>query len=158
MDGRTKPQQRQGSEAPDAAGQLTVLDEAACRALLAEASVGRLVWHGAEGLSVVTVNYALNGRDILVRLGPWSQAGRECDRSAVAFHVDRTDAALRSGWSVLARGWARVDLMPAMHPGARVDVWPDGIRPISLRIGANRISGRRLGAAFRAGEPNGRPV
>lgn len=138
MNERTFPQQ--GLQ-----GRLEELDEEACRGLLAEAEVGRLVWNGDEGLSVITINYAVDGPDILVRLAPWSHAARECDRSAVAFQVDRTDPELRSGWSVLARGWARSDLMPAMHRGTRVDVWPEGIRPVSLRIEVARLTGRRLG-------------
>ncbi len=137
MDERTASQQI-------LSGHLRDLDEDACRALLAESEVGRLVWQGDEGLSVVTVNFALDGPDILLRLAPWSSAARECDRSAVAFHVDHIDAGLRTGWSVLARGWARVDLMAAMHRGARVDVWPEGIRPVSLRIEISRLTGRRL--------------
>lgn len=125
-------------------GRLDELDEDACRILLAGREIGRLVWSGAEGLSVITVNYAMDGPDILLRLAPWSNAARECDRSAVAFHVDETDAELRHGWSVLARGWARADLMPATRPGTRVDVWPEGIRPVTLRIEINRLTGRRL--------------
>lgn len=126
--------------------QLHTLDDGTCRDLLAGTVVGRLVWHGDDGLSVITVNHALDGPDILVRLAPWSRAARECDRAAVAFHVDQTDPSLRTGWSVLARGRARVDLMPALTRGARVDVWPDGIRPVSLRIEVDRLTGRQLGA------------
>ena len=140
MDEGTQPQTERGAQAP-----LAALDENACRALLAEATIGRLVWSGEEGLSVVTVNFALDGEDILLRLAPWSLAARECDRSAVAFQADQADPSLRHGWSVLARGRARIDLMPAVHPGTRVDVWAEGIRPVSLRIEVDRLTGRRLG-------------
>lgn len=125
-------------------GRLEELDEDTCRSLLALKEVGRLVWNGDEGLSVITANYAPDGSDVLLRLAPWSRAAQECDRAAVAFQVDDLDATLRHGWSVLARGWARVDLMPATRPGTRVDVWPEGIRPVTLRVETTRLTGRRL--------------
>ncbi len=129
-------------------GNLQELDEAACRALLAETSVGRLVWRGQEGLTVVTVNFALEGEDVLVRLAPWSLAARECDRAHVAFQADRADPELREGWSVLARGRGQVEQLPPVSRGAGVDVWPRGSRPVSLRIEVDRLTGRRLGSGL----------
>lgn len=109
-------------------GLLEELNEAACQKLLTRAVVGRLIWYGDEGLSATPVNYALDGRDIIVRLSPNSLVAREGDRSAVAFEVDEIDPEKRHGWSVLARGWARQEPRPPVR--ARVDVWPSGARPL----------------------------
>jgi uncharacterized protein len=74
-----------------------------CFALLAEESVGRLVYADELGPAAVPVNYGLAGHDI----GFCSEDGskiRGLQDHDVAFEVDHIDQATHSGWSVLVRG------------------------------------------------------
>lgn len=128
---------------PDAARQLHELPEADCWELIDTDVVGRLAWSGSDGLTVVPVNYTVDGRNILVRTTAYSAVARECDDSSVAFEVDHHDPVTRTGWSVLVRGHARIDF-DAVGDAPEVDVWPDGIRSLHVRVEPSQISGRRL--------------
>ncbi len=119
------------------------LAETACWELIASEVVGRLAWTGGEGLTVVPVNYALDGRSILVRTTAYSAIARECDDSPVAFEVDRYDPIARTGWSVLVRAHAHVDFDDD-DGASEVDVWPSGIRSLHVRVEPDQITGRRL--------------
>lgn len=125
---------------------LQELGEAACWDLIASEVVGRLAWSGSEGLTVVPVNYSLDGRTILLRTTAYSAVARECDGRAVAFEIDHLDPVARTGWSVLVRGHAHVDFGsdPADGADGAVDVWPSGIRSLHVRIEPDQITGRRL--------------
>ncbi len=122
------------------------LDPEECWELIGPAPVGRLVWQGEEGLSVATLNFAVDRGSILIRTIAYGSIARECDDSPVAFQVDHADEATRTGWSVLMRGRAHVEYGETV-PIDTIDAWPEGSRLLAVRVVADRVSGRRLTAA-----------
>lgn len=114
-----------------------------CWPLLESQQVGRLVWNGQEGLSVATMNYAVDDLTVLLRTLPYGTVARECDDRPVAFHVDHAEPTTRTGWSVLVRGRAFFDDEDEI-PREAVDVWPDGSRVLRLRVVPRQVTGRRL--------------
>jgi hypothetical protein len=121
---------------------LTDLDEAECLRLAASEPVGRLVWVGPEGPSVVPVNFTLEERSVHVRTAAYSALARECDDSRVAFEVDAYDPDSRLGWSVVMVGRASVGLV---RPGAPApEVWPVGAKAAQLTVTVEKVTGRRL--------------
>lgn len=82
------------------------LDRATCLALLATQSVGRLaVSRAGQAPYVVPVNYALLRNSIVFRTAP----GTKLDlliTEPVTFEVDVFDIESRTGWSVVAQGFA----------------------------------------------------
>ena len=126
-------------------GTLGLLEAPECWALLRSRSVGRFVYVAREGTpDVVPVNYAVDGRDLLIRSGsgPKLQAAERHEQ--VAFEVDDLDELTRSGWSVVVYGRASL-----VHPGEHLSttvpgVWAGGQRDHLLRIRPRRLTGRRL--------------
>ena len=113
-----------------------------CWTLAAARPVGRLAWTGPHGPTVIPVNFAVTGAEVLVRTTAYSEVSRECDDSPVAFEVDDVDASTRTGWSVLMRGRGHLESGP---PGdAEPDVWPPGPRSMRLRIEVTEVTGRRI--------------
>lgn len=131
---------------PPAHAHCVELDPEDCWELVGPAPVGRLVWQGERGLSVATLNFAVDRHSILVRTIAYGSIARECDDSQVAFQVDYADEATRTGWSVLMRGRAHVEYGETV-PIDAVDAWPEGSRLLALRVVADRVSGVRLTAA-----------
>ena len=113
-----------------------------CWSLASALPVGRLAWTGPHGPTVIPVNFAVTGAEVLVRTTAYSEMARECDDSPVAFEVDEVDASARSGWSVLMRGRAHLESVPPGDAGP--DVWPPGPRSLQLRIEVTEVTGRRL--------------
>jgi hypothetical protein len=120
-----------------------------CFALLAEESVGRLVYVDEVGPAAVPVNYALAGYDIVFR----SEAGskiRALPDHDIAFEVDHIDHATHSGWSVLIRGTSEeVDFehLPEIFQRIDGDVplpWKKGVHKIWVVIRPKTVTGRRL--------------
>jgi nitroimidazol reductase NimA-like FMN-containing flavoprotein (pyridoxamine 5'-phosphate oxidase superfamily) len=126
---------------------LDALSEEECWALLAGHSLGRLGFTAHSGLPVILpVNYALDGRDVLVRSGPGPKLGAAERGDTVAFEVDQVDLESRSGWSVVLTGRAHV-VSPASQAERRalaLEPWPAGPRSALLRIRVQHVSGRRL--------------
>jgi nitroimidazol reductase NimA-like FMN-containing flavoprotein (pyridoxamine 5'-phosphate oxidase superfamily) len=113
-----------------------------CWELAASQPVGRLGWAGAHGITMIPVNFAVTGDEVLVRTTAHSGAARECDDSAVAFEVDHVDASTRSGWSVLVRGTAHLEY--GAPQDAEPDVWAPCPRSVRLRIVVADVTGRRI--------------
>ena len=121
---------------------LTDLDTAECYRLATTEPVGRLVWTGSDGPSVVPVNFTLENDTVLVRTAAYSALARECDDSRVAFEVDTYDPDSRLGWSVIMTGRASVGFV---QPGAPApDAWPVGAKAVQLTIAVDKVTGRRL--------------
>lgn len=121
---------------------LVDLDEAECLRLAATEPVGRLVWTGAQGPSVVPVNFTFEDRVVQIRTAAYSMLARECDDSRVAFEVDAYDPDSRLGWSVVMLGRASVGLV---RPGAPApEVWPVGAKAAQLTVEVDKVTGRRL--------------
>jgi hypothetical protein len=118
------------------------LDEAECFRLAATEPVGRMVWVGHDGPSVVPVNFTLEDRAVHVRTAGYSALARECDDSKVAFEVDAYDPDSRLGWSVVMVGRASVWLVRPGSPAP--EVWPVGAKAAQLTVEVDKVTGRRL--------------
>jgi nitroimidazol reductase NimA-like FMN-containing flavoprotein (pyridoxamine 5'-phosphate oxidase superfamily) len=131
--------------------ELEPLAEQECFTLLGGQSVGRLVYIDDVGPIAVPVNYALAGRDIVIRVeGGTKRVAMRQD--AITFEVDHIDVAARSGWSVVVRGTGREvetaglpSLLRAMD-GRFPSPWAFGVHNVWLRITPVAVTGRRLAA------------
>ncbi|GAA3518051.1 pyridoxamine 5'-phosphate oxidase family protein [Nocardioides daeguensis] len=121
-------------------GRLVVLSDDECWDLLRSRPVGRIAWSGDQGVSVVPVNFAVDGEAILLRTTPYSLMARDCAGQEVAFEVDEIDDEHRRGWSVLVRGRCEREERPSEGPHP----WATGSRLLGLRIGVRSLSGRRI--------------
>ena len=124
------------------------LDRDQCLELLATDVIGRLGIVEGHTPTVLPVNYALDGTDIVFRTDP----GLKLDvgpRSRACFEIDAFDRVSRTGWSVLATGrleevtsydaatWERVQRLA-------VEPWAGGEKAHWMRLVPDRITGRRL--------------
>jgi uncharacterized protein len=129
---------------------LEVIPPDRCRALLATQQVGRLAFVADGRPDIEPVNYVMDGEAVVFATGAGSKLWA-LSRGPVAFEVDWTDAAARSGWSVVVHGHAqevtdldRPDLVERVR-SLPVDPWPSGDRPNLIRIAPSSISGRWVG-------------
>ncbi len=130
---------------------LEELSRPECFVLLAAGRVGRLVYVDEQGPVAIPVNYALAGEDIVFRVEQGTKR-LALEQPVVAFEVDHIDEAAHSAWSVIVRGSARevdLDRVPKLlremggHPPAP---WALGVHNVWVRVVANQVTGRRLGA------------
>lgn len=121
-------------------GRLMVLSDEECWDRLRSRPVGRLAWNGAEGVSVVPINFVVDGESVLIRTTPYSLMGRDCAGRDVAFEVDDIDEDHHEGWSVLIRGRCEREERASDGPHP----WATGPRLLGLRITAHSVTGRRL--------------
>ncbi|WP_435770853.1 pyridoxamine 5'-phosphate oxidase family protein [Nocardioides sp. SYSU DS0651] len=119
---------------------LVELGEEECWALVRTRAVGRVAWQGGQGITVLPLNFAVEGTDVLLRTTPYSLLARDGMDGEVAFQVDDVDAEQHTGWSVLMHGVCRRE----QRPGAEPTPWVTGPRVLGLRIAVRSISGRRL--------------
>ncbi|GAA1537496.1 pyridoxamine 5'-phosphate oxidase family protein [Nocardioides humi] len=121
-------------------GRLVVLSDEECWDLLRSRPVGRLAWSGGEGVSVVPVNFAVEGDAVLLRTTPYSAMARDCADREVAFEVDQIDEEGHGGWSVLVRGRCERERRASDGPTP----WATGPRVLGLRIAVESLTGRRV--------------
>lgn len=119
---------------------LMTMTEDECWDRLRSCSVGRIAWSGDDGVSVVPVNFALDGETVLIRTTPYSLMARDCSGQEVGFEIDAIDEETHTGWNVLVRGRCeRLD-----RAGDSPVPWANGSRVLGLRVVARTVSGRRL--------------
>jgi uncharacterized protein len=126
-----------------AQGHLQELTDAECWSLAISRPVGRIAWLGRDGLTVVPVNFTVDGRAVHIRTAGYSVLAQECDDSEVAFEIDDVDPDSRSGWSVLMRGRAHVHFR-GEGPSDPPDVWPAGSHGLHVSVDVDHVSGRRV--------------
>jgi hypothetical protein len=129
------------------------LDEAECLRLISPGGIGRIVYMGRYGLTVLPVNYKLHDGSILFRTGQDSPTGEDLQTGIahaeyqVAFEIDNIDPAAHEGWSVLIHGPAHqmtTDTERALVEESGVEPWGPGPKELAIRITPDRIAGRRL--------------
>jgi hypothetical protein len=129
------------------------LDEAECLRLISPGGIGRIVYMGRYGLTVLPVNYKLYGGAIVFRTAQASPTGEDLQTGIahaeykVAFEIDEIDPVAREGWSVLIHGPAHhmtTDTERAEVEESGVVPWPGGDKEQAIRITPDRITGRRL--------------
>jgi nitroimidazol reductase NimA-like FMN-containing flavoprotein (pyridoxamine 5'-phosphate oxidase superfamily) len=131
----------------DASG-LEVLSEQEALALLATASVGRLVYSDRALPFVVPVAFALDATDIVIRTGRRSGPATQASGNVVAFEVDDI-ATARSGWTVVVTGQIErvdADVEVARLGALQLQTWAPAASDHYLRLRPELISGRRIPA------------
>jgi nitroimidazol reductase NimA-like FMN-containing flavoprotein (pyridoxamine 5'-phosphate oxidase superfamily) len=128
---------------------LEVIGLEECLKLLAGLPYGRLAYLDAGAPSIVPVNHLVDGPNVVIRSLDGGKLGAAIFERPVAFEVDDLDFSTRTGWSVVVRGRAEI-VEPEDADGYEkwLDSWAvrDGARTTWVRIVADEVSGRRLGA------------
>lgn len=127
---------------------LTPIGEDECFELLASQTLGRLAVLRDGRPEIFPVNYALDGRTVIIR----TAAGVKLDYGSfahVAFEVERIDPDTREGWVVELKGFAEeitdgADAWSVHARGAGPDPWVQGTHERFLAIARGEVSGRRL--------------
>jgi nitroimidazol reductase NimA-like FMN-containing flavoprotein (pyridoxamine 5'-phosphate oxidase superfamily) len=129
------------------------LDKAECMRLVSSGELGRLVYTGRFGLTVLPVNYKVYDGDVVFRT-TYDGATDEDLRTGiagaeyqVAFEVDEIDRAAREGWSVLIHGAAHHVDSESEHAALLVvgiEPWAGGEREHFIRIITAHVTGRRI--------------
>lgn len=128
---------------------LEPLSEEQCFELLRSGFLGRVGVSMGGTPVVLPVNYALLERDIVFRSAPGTKLSAAVLGTRVAFEVDDADPLYRAGWSVLVIGHAdeiRDEQTLAAARELPLRAWAGGDRDHYVRIEAEHVSGRRLGA------------
>jgi uncharacterized protein len=128
-------------------GGLEILDPEECRALLAKAPLGRIVFTQRALPAVQPVNFTVDDGDVVIRTGEGSKLAAATRNAIVAFEVDDFDVDSRTGWSVVVVGPARVVSDPeetARLKELPLRPWAPGQRENFIRIRPTLISGRRI--------------
>ena len=119
-----------------------------CWALLEDAEIARLAWLGPDGISLVPVNYTVDGGSLWFRTDPGTTLARECDGLDLVVEVDRLEPDGSSIWSVVVRGTAElVDALDVPDTLMEMRVWPGGKHSLFVRVVPEAVTGRRLWAA-----------
>jgi nitroimidazol reductase NimA-like FMN-containing flavoprotein (pyridoxamine 5'-phosphate oxidase superfamily) len=132
---------------------LEELSDAESLRLIGQAEIGRIGFSGRFGPVVLPVNYKLVDGAIIIRAEEYGHLAEDLRTGItganykVAFEIDETDAATRTGWSVLIQGAVhhvddegeRASLL-----GGGVEPWAGGERALFLRIVPSLITGRRI--------------
>ena len=140
----------------DSHSNLEIITREDCVRLLATKEVGRLAFIHGGAVDVLPVNYVLDGDAIVFATATGSKLWA-AERGAVAFEIDETDSASRSGWSVVVHGLAQ-EITSLDAPGLLdrlralpLNPWAGGLRPHIVRIAPRTISGRRIGPSATSG-------
>ena len=135
-----------------------VLSTEDCWELLSNQRVGRLAVVVDSWPVVLPVNYALEGRGLVIRAAEGLKLAAARRHANVAFEVDKLDPLYRSGWSVLVLGQASEITEPETLRSSlalSLEPWAKGERPYWILIQPGQITGRRLPRAWRYPGPTG---
>ena len=130
-------------------GQIRELTRAECFELLAVEQLGRVAVTDDRGPVVFPVNFVLDRHTVVFRTGPGTKLHAASQGRRVCFEADGTDAATRTGWSVLVRGEITEVTDPAELARLRelpLRVWAPGGRDHYVRILPAVLTGRRITA------------
>ena len=127
---------------------LEILSRPECLSLLAGCSVGRVAV-SCDALPVILpVAYGLLGEDVVFAAGMGSRSLAVAYQNVIAFEVDDIDVLARSGWSVVAVGVGRRVDERDRDWRAAIDLdvrpWGGGVAVDLIRLGSDRLCGRRL--------------
>ena len=119
--------------------------EEECRQLLLARGLGRIGFPHGDQILVMPIYFTTFTHDVVFRTAPGAKLDAAVLNRRVAFEVDDEAA----GWSVLVTGHAAEIREGELLERARealADRWPPGMRERFVRIGIEKISGRRLPA------------
>lgn len=129
---------------------LAVLNRDECLRLLGQAVVGRIGLTVGALPTILPVNFALLGEDVVIRTGWGAKLRAATDHQVVCFEVDGFDRPTHTGWSVLATGRAEVVEDPAQLARVRalaLEPWAPAPRDHYVVLRTELLSGRRIGPA-----------
>jgi hypothetical protein len=129
------------------AGELEVLGEKECRALLAANRVGRIAIVVDNQPAIFPVNYVFDDNSIVFRTN-WPVLAH-ASLALLAFQMDRLDIGRQSGWSVMVQGVGHditdaLDVASAHLQDVPVPPWVPGSKPRLLRLVPRTITGHRF--------------
>jgi len=138
------------------------LSKSECFELLSGERLGRVAVLDDHGPVIFPVNFVLDRHMVVFRTDEGTKLDAACRGGRVAFEIDGTDAAARTGWSVLVRGEATEVTDPAELARLRrlpLDPWAPGAKDRYVRILPAQLTGRRISAASGPshGDTNGSP-
>ncbi len=127
---------------------LEILHLGDCFLLLKSAPLGRIGFVAHGEVTILPVNFAIDGQDVVFRTGAESKLSSAEVGQFVAFEADAYDPGTRTGWSVMISGLAEV--VTADADRARLDAL--GLRPWGgteadrtwIRIRPVQVGGRRI--------------
>jgi nitroimidazol reductase NimA-like FMN-containing flavoprotein (pyridoxamine 5'-phosphate oxidase superfamily) len=126
---------------------LMTLNPAECFELLGSGGIGRIGVAGADGVTMLPVNFSVVDKAIIFRTAPDTLLAAHAN-TRLSFEADQFDEALREGWSVLVRGYAhRITSerqVKRFQAATRLEPWAPGARDVYVRITPIQISGRRI--------------
>jgi nitroimidazol reductase NimA-like FMN-containing flavoprotein (pyridoxamine 5'-phosphate oxidase superfamily) len=132
------------------------LSKSECFGLLAQERVGRVAFVDDLGPIVMPVNFVLDRHMVVFRTDSGTKLDAAIRGSRVAFEIDGTDEAARTGWSVVIRGEAIEVTDPAELERLRrlpLQPWAPGAKTHYVRILPAVLTGRRISAS---GSPSDR--
>jgi nitroimidazol reductase NimA-like FMN-containing flavoprotein (pyridoxamine 5'-phosphate oxidase superfamily) len=126
--------------------QLVELTVDECLDLLAEYSLGRLVFVVDGEPQIRPLTYGLHRGSVVFRIG-YGDLLDAIHHQRVLFEVDHGDPTVRTGWSVIIRGiaeeiWQTDDLEAVRETGLRP--WAPGTKDHYVRIIPRSMTGRRI--------------
>jgi uncharacterized protein len=137
-------------ETPETQVDWQELTRSECFDLLANEQLGRVAVVDDFGPIVVPVNFVLDRHTVLFRTDEGTKLDAAAIRGRVAFEIDATDPATRTGWSVVVRGEAVEVTDPAELARLRdlpLEPWAPGAKGRYVRILPAALTGRRISAA-----------
>ena len=137
------------TERPGRRARWRELTRSECFELLSREHLGRVAVVDEQGPIVFPVNFVLDRHMVVFRTDEGTKLDAAARGSQVAFEIDGTDEAARSGWSVLIRGEATEVTDPAELARLRklrVSPWAPGAKPHYVRILPAKLTGRRIWA------------
>jgi nitroimidazol reductase NimA-like FMN-containing flavoprotein (pyridoxamine 5'-phosphate oxidase superfamily) len=124
------------------------LDLRECRELLGGAEIGRVAVCTPHGPEILPVTYVVDGTSLVFRTTPYGVLGTHAARERIAVEVDSYDTTTRTGWSVVARGRARViedpDELGVLRAFRDPQPWAPGVRLLYVRLAWDELTGRRV--------------
>jgi nitroimidazol reductase NimA-like FMN-containing flavoprotein (pyridoxamine 5'-phosphate oxidase superfamily) len=127
---------------------LVALDEPEALALAASIPVGRIAHVRDDRLFVAPVNFVLEQRNVLIRIGDGAELLEAARRKAsAALEVDNIVDWSRSGWSVLIRG-RLIEVTDSETVGRVLNSglrpWSGGKRDHVVCLAVEEVTGRRI--------------
>lgn len=130
---------------------VTTINDETCRLLLRAGTFGRMAVITPVGPEIVPVNYRVVDDTVTVRTASGTVLARYAADARVCFEIDLVDYERWVGWSVVARGPARVEQV------SPTDVVVSGPRPwattegdVLVTLAWTSVSGRKIGAGWDA--------
>jgi uncharacterized protein len=128
----------------------TAISPSRCTELLSTQSVGRVAWHGSDGLQILPVSYVYYDGSIVFRTSPNSVLSDLSSSTDVVFEIDEIDQRNHGGWSVVASGRAEAVDEPReaerLLTDAGVVPWAPGDRNVLIQITPQKVTGRTVAA------------